>query len=177
MYHIWVSRPRIWNYIYCFWKEEFGRKCILEHRSVLAITRKRFSETTVYQLNMPQSKKIYRDSSSRGTSSSPDQGFFEPILDNPKELLRRTGIQVYADDGEHTSEDAARLVASVIDSASTVGPRTSNTFHQIIKIRDKDKPKVVLPKLHLRSINKIIFNGASHELFDQVTALAFTPQF
>lgn len=51
---------------------------------------------------------------SRRSGVDLSQRFAELMLDNLEELLPRTAIQAYANDGEHTAEYAAPSVTNVV---------------------------------------------------------------
>lgn len=84
----------------------------------------------------------------------PLQGFVTPILGNQEELLLRTTVQVNADEEEQTAEYAALLVTIMTDTATPVGLRTGTKSDRMIKNKDEEKAKVMLPKLDLGSIAK-----------------------
>lgn len=119
---------------------------------------------------MPQPKTSSRGSSSRGTGGSLSQEFLKPILEKPEKLLRRTTVQVFADDWGQTAEDAPPPVTNLVDTASLVGLMASKTSDQVLGNKDGHKSKVVLPSLDLDSITNMVIDGV-YELADQVPAL------
>lgn len=122
---------------------------------------------------MPQQNTSCRGFLRRVTSAGVSKGFFKPILDNLECSLQRPNVQVFPDDREQTAEDATSLVTIAVEHVSQIGLRTGTTSDQTVENKNKDKDKVVLPKLDLDTITDMMIDGATHTLANQILAFFF----